>query len=145
MGSILLAPVTAHGKCGTKSLSAQQRKESTDLAHSVPELVLIVSALLAGIPLLALLPEAQSPSGGLLAAVALCLVASFTLAQKARTVSSAEHVEPIMGMALRRLMIFTAALALVLGGPASGGWLAAILALGGFPLAVGLRRVFPPS
>lgn len=48
-----------------------------------------------------------------------------------------------MGVALRRLLVFAAALSCLAGGP-HGGWVALGI-LGGFPVAWGLRRVFPPS
>ncbi len=48
-----------------------------------------------------------------------------------------------MGMALRRLLIFTAALAMARGTP-HAFW-AALLILGGYPISYGLRRLFPPS
>lgn len=52
-------------------------------------------------------------------------------------------VGPVMGMALRRLLLFTSAVAFLSGSPA--GWIGGVLLLGGFPSSHALRRVFPPS
>ncbi len=48
-----------------------------------------------------------------------------------------------MGMALRRLLIFASATAMMRGGAA--GVSVSLLILGGYPLSYALRRVFPPS
>jgi 4-hydroxybenzoate polyprenyltransferase len=48
-----------------------------------------------------------------------------------------------MGMALRRLLVFTAAASLARGTPA--GFLVSTAILLGYPLSYGLRRAFPPS
>ncbi len=56
-----------------------------------------------------------------------------------------ELVGQCMGMALRRLLVFTAACALLVTGP---GWTPAFVAgciLAGYPLSFALRKVFPPS
>jgi 4-hydroxybenzoate polyprenyltransferase len=50
-----------------------------------------------------------------------------------------------MGLALRRLLAFSAACALLAVGRGVGPWIAAGIALAGYPLSFGLRRVFPPS
>ena len=54
-------------------------------------------------------------------------------------------VERAMGSLLRRLLVFTAACALLglAWGPAPG--IVAALALLGYPVSYGLRKVFPPS
>lgn len=49
------------------------------------------------------------------------------------------------GMALRRLLLFTAACTLAHRGPLIDGVLVAGAILAGFPLATALRRVFPPT
>jgi len=55
-------------------------------------------------------------------------------------------VEAAMGVALRRLLVFTAALCCLVGEPTEPtGLLAGVGILLGFPLSWGLRRVFPPS
>ena len=48
-----------------------------------------------------------------------------------------------MGMALRRLLVFTAAVCVLRGTP--HGLVVAALILTGYPLSFGLRKVFPPS
>jgi hypothetical protein len=47
------------------------------------------------------------------------------------------------GLALRRLLVFTAAVALSAGGSAS--WIVAGAILCGYPVSFALRGVFPPS
>ncbi|MFT7676103.1 MAG: 4-hydroxybenzoate polyprenyltransferase [Planctomycetota bacterium] len=107
--------------------------------------LLIASLLLLGAPLIYLVPGLTSAPGGLAAATLLCLLASKGLLAKLGTIEHREQVGPLMGMALRRLMVLTAALGLAAGGPGAGGWLAAGLALLGFPISHLLRRAFPPS
>lgn len=48
-----------------------------------------------------------------------------------------------MGMALRRLLVFTSAVAVVTGG--RDGMIVGLILLAGYPLSHALRRVFPPS
>lgn len=107
--------------------------------------LLIAALLLAGAPLVYLIPNLEPAPAGLVAASLLCLVACRGLLAKLGKIEHAEQVGPVMGMALRRLMVLTAALALAAGGPGTGGWLAAGVALLGFPISHLLRRVFPPS
>ncbi len=54
-----------------------------------------------------------------------------------------EELGPLMGLALRRLLIFTAATAVATG--TTAGWVTGLLVLAGYPLSHALRRVFPPS
>jgi 4-hydroxybenzoate polyprenyltransferase len=56
---------------------------------------------------------------------------------------SREDVTWATGLGLRRLLVFTAAVALSAGGPAA--WIAATAILAGYPVAYALRGVFPPS
>ena len=60
----------------------------------------------------------------------------------ARTWDSGD-ILPVMGMALRRLMVFSAVVAVVSG--SLDGWVGAGLILLGLPLSARLRRTFPPS
>jgi 4-hydroxybenzoate polyprenyltransferase len=53
------------------------------------------------------------------------------------------RVVQAMGMALRRLLIFSASLALLRGTPA--GLVVCLAILAGYPLSFALRKVFPPS
>jgi 4-hydroxybenzoate polyprenyltransferase len=53
------------------------------------------------------------------------------------------RVMQAMGMALRRLLILTATLALLRGTPA--GAIACVAILAGYPVSFALRKVFPPS
>ena len=61
----------------------------------------------------------------------------------APTVWTTALVERVMGVLLRRLLVFTAALALAAG--SLDGLIAAGAILCGYPLSFALRRVFPPS
>jgi 4-hydroxybenzoate polyprenyltransferase len=81
-------------------------------------------------------------------ALALALAGAFALfrtADATRTWTRG-HVERAMGLALRRLLVASAVVALL--GWRPGSWdapLAAAAILSGYPIAVGLRRAFPPS
>ncbi len=99
--------------------------------------------------LLAELPLTSEPSWPMRARMAVPLalagLGSFGLFQAARglTVRRAEDVQRLAGMALRRLLVASAALA---AGAASLAGLAIALAiLCGYPLSLALRRVFPPT
>lgn len=102
-------------------------------------------ALLALSPLLAWALGTRPTPGGLLIAVPLAIAAAASLLRRALAIHTASDVGPVMGLALRRLLILTAVFALAAGGPGPAGWWAAALALAGFPLSHALRRVFPPS
>ncbi len=56
---------------------------------------------------------------------------------------SPRGIQQVMGMALRRLLVFTAAVAVLPGTRAA--WIVAALILCGYPLSFLLRRAFPPS
>ncbi len=56
---------------------------------------------------------------------------------------SARAIQRLMGMALRRLLLFTAAVAVLPG--TRDAWIVAALILCGYPLSFLLRRAFPPS
>jgi 4-hydroxybenzoate polyprenyltransferase len=49
------------------------------------------------------------------------------------------------GMALRRLLVFTASCAIISGAPEHRGWILAAAILAGYPISSALRRVFPPT
>ncbi len=96
----------------------------------------------------ALLPTPTGYDSGIVARVAAFTVGAFgavglVRAGLARTDWTPNDVLPVMGMALRRLLVFTASVALLTG--TTAGWVGAGLILAGFPLSHGLRRVFPPS
>jgi hypothetical protein len=93
----------------------------------------------------ALILAASPAVGRSLAAFALCCWGAFglvVLARRTTTWSSAE-VTRATGFGLRRLLVFTAALALAAGGSAGPFVAAGILA--GYPISYALRGVFPPS
>jgi hypothetical protein len=78
-------------------------------------------------------------------ALALCLAAASGLLRAALARERWSHGEVArdVGAGLRRLLVATAALSLCAGAPGSG--IVALAILAGYPLAHGLRRVFPPS
>jgi len=49
------------------------------------------------------------------------------------------------GMALRRLLVFTASCALIAAAPGATGLILAAVILAGYPISSALRRVFPPT
>jgi hypothetical protein len=49
------------------------------------------------------------------------------------------------GMALRRLLVFTAGCAIISDAPEHLGWILAAVILAGYPISSALRRVFPPT
>lgn len=88
--------------------------------------------------------DTSRPLAGL-AAVCLTGAAAAGLVHRARIVSewSPAEVQGAMGLALRRLLVMTAAFALASGPPE--GQLVALGILLGYPLSWGLRGAFPPS
>jgi 4-hydroxybenzoate polyprenyltransferase len=56
-----------------------------------------------------------------------------------------ERVEYAMGCALRRLLLFALSGVLLVATERPDVWITAALVLAGYPLALALRRVFPPS
>lgn len=74
--------------------------------------------------------------------VAIALIAPLRLAWKTRRWEPAQVLRT-MGMLLRRLLVFTAALAL--STESRTGLIACALILCGYPLSFALRKVFPPS
>lgn len=82
------------------------------------------------------------------AALALALAGAYALLRTARATRdwTRADVERSMGLALRRLLVASAVVALLALRPGSwDGAIAAALILLGYPLAHGLRRAFPPS
>jgi 4-hydroxybenzoate polyprenyltransferase len=124
----------------------------TDLGRRPARLLTAAALLLVALPLppvfLSLLQSPPAPSPHPASAVAALLVAAagaFGLLRAAR--KSLPWTPPdvlrAMGLALRRLLLCTAAAAL-LAPPPDGAVVAAAI-LCGYPVAHGLRRVFPPS
>ncbi len=93
--------------------------------------------------------DARRPSALQFDPVALAVAAAgaWALARAAWStrVWNAAQCGRFTGLALRRLLVFTAACALAHRGPQHDGWLVAAAILAGFPLAGALRRVFPPT
>jgi 4-hydroxybenzoate polyprenyltransferase len=117
--------------------------EDQELAYA-PGLALLAAALLALPPALpATLPAARAAS----ALVAWSGAAGlFLLVRRTRGAWARASVMRAMGMALRRLLVLTAALTLCAWRPPDPApLLVAAAILCGYPAAWGLRRVFPPS
>jgi len=124
-------------------LSRLEDGQDAGLAGGRPRRLLFAAAavLLAagGLPVGAAGPGAR--------AAALLLAGAGAWGLTARALSPAPWtpaaVGAAMGLALRRLLVFTAACALLAGTPA--GWIAAGAILLGYPLSWSLREAFPPS
>ena len=107
--------------------------------------------LVIGLASLALLPPFDVRAhgwGARMACAVVALTAALGLARTAlsRTEWTRADVERAMGMCLRRLLAFTAALAaLAWNPPARDALIVAALILSGYAVSAGLRRVFPPS
>ena len=98
------------------------------------------------LPLVGLLLPVTTVRGSAAAAILAVLAALGLLRAAARRQPwDRRAVQGAMGRALRRLLLFTAALALLPldGGPAPP--LTALAILAGYPLSHALRRIFPPS
>jgi 4-hydroxybenzoate polyprenyltransferase len=119
-----------------------------------PTLVAVSAALLLALPLLPLPALAEVPAAGALAGVARHGRALAGLVAAAGALGllraalrpgpwTRPRVMQTMGMALRRLLVFTAAAALLRGTP--HGSIVALAILAGYPLSFALRRAFPPS
>ena len=100
--------------------------------------------MLLAAPCAALLHPLESPLR-LIAALLLAISGALGLVHAARRsgVWSSDDLTRATGLGLRRLLVFTAAVALSAGGPAS--WIVAGAILCGYPVSFALRGVFPPS
>ena len=113
-----------------------------EVDHARARSFLLVAAAL--LVLVGCLPPYDAALGARFGAQGLALFGALGLGRAALSAEwSAGRVEAAMGIALRRLLVFTAAASCLAGGP-QGLWVAAGI-LCGFPVAWGLRRVFPPS
>lgn len=103
-----------------------------------------IGGALAALALATLLPGPGGPyaRGAAAFVVALALVAPLKLVLQAREWTHT-RVIGVMGLLLRRLLVFTAVLALLTGWP--WGVLTAALIGCGYPVSFGLRKLFPPS
>lgn len=146
-GPWLLAPAVYFAYVFLVSLGGrlEDGESQANVATMGPATLGSAGVLLALTPAAAWAVGTTSPPGGAALAWPLALLAAAGLLQRALRIRKAGDVGPVMGLALRRLLVLTAIFALVAGGPGAGGWAAAALALAGFPLSHALRRVFPPS
>jgi hypothetical protein len=127
------------------SLGRLEDAPAAVLASSRPAVQLGVAALLLAASPLAALVLRPIAAWSLLAALALAALGAAGLAARARHDGawSGAEVTRATGLGLRRLLVFTAALALASGG--REGALAAAALLAGYPVSYALRGVFPPS
>lgn len=81
------------------------------------------------------------------AALAVAAAASWSLLRAAATTRDWTRAAcgRFTGLALRRLLVFTAVCVLSHRREAPDGWILALAILAGFPLSAALRRVFPPT
>jgi hypothetical protein len=112
---------------------------------SRPSIHLAIAALLLTTAPFAALLQPQAARLRLWAAVVLAAVGSAGLLGAAQGFStwSGPEVTRATGLALRRLLVFTAAVALSAGG--ADGWIVAGAILSGYPVSYALRGLFPPS
>ena len=111
-------------------------------------LVLSAALMLALLPFLPPFSSAGHALGARFASAALALPAAITLARPAltRRLGTRQQIETAMGLALRRLSIFGAALAaLAWHPPAFDAAIVAAAILAGYAVSARLRVVFPPS
>lgn len=124
----------------------EDEEDGRPLGRRPQRFLLTAATLLASVPLLGLLVEGATPLGAACAA-GLAWPGAWGLAQAARRSEpwTRGAVGASMGLALRRLLVFTGgcALLLVQAGPAP--LVVAAVALAGYPASYALRRVFPPS
>lgn len=145
-GLVLLPPILYAGY--VLALSHVARLEDADEARrrsARPGVLLHLAAiLLLSAPCAAILHPLESPLR-LVAAVLLVVSGALGLMQAARRsgVWSGPELTRATGLGLRRLLVFTAAVALSAGGPAA--WIVAGAILCGYPVSYALRGVFPPS
>lgn len=118
--------------------------ESRDPLARRPAKFLVGAAVALGLPaLLVLLTRGFSTAR--LASALLSILGASALARAALATEIWTRAEVMrcMGLALRRLLVFTAAVALLPDVPA--GWIVAAAILCGYPLSFALRGIFPPS
>ena len=89
------------------------------------------------------LPWTAGPGPWLGMVLGVCGAAGLIRAAHARATWTQAEVARDVGAGLRRLLVVTACLSLCRTAP--GAWAVALAILAGYPLAHGLRRLFPPS
>jgi len=127
------------------SLGRLEDAPESVLRSSRPAVQLAVAALLLAASPAAALVRRPIETWNLLAAFALACFGAVGLNARARRsgIWSDAEVTRATGLGLRRLLVFSAALALATGGREGVVVAAAILA--GYPISYALRGVFPPS
>jgi 4-hydroxybenzoate polyprenyltransferase len=145
----LLAPALLYGAyvfVVSRLGRLEDREDPRPLGQRPARALNSAALLLAATPLLALVLPGATAWGAVLAAF-LAWPAAKGLARAARRREpwTRAAVGANMGLALRRLLIFTASCALIQVevGPAPA--IVVVLALAGYPASFALRRVFPPS
>ncbi len=123
--------------------------EDNDVRGARPKALVLSASIM--LMLVALLPPFESSIhtlGARLVSIALAFPASLTLSRAAFTSRAwtRTDVERAMGLALRRFLMFAAALAALAWQPPHwDALIVAALILAGYAIAASLRKVFPPS
>lgn len=140
-----LAPALAYGLYVffvSRLARLEDLPPQTELGDEPARRLRPAAVLLSALPLAAL--GAHPPLWALAAALCLTTAGAAGLFDRARAGASwsVAQVGPVVGLALRRLLVATAALALL--APPDGTWVCGLILLG-YPLSFALRRVFPPT
>jgi len=147
---VRLLPAATYGAYvfAVSSLGRLEDAPRETVERSRPSLHLTVAGILLALGPAVVLLDARGGSFGsprIAGAFALAILGAsglFATALRRRTWSSSELTQAT-GLGLRRLLVFSAALALLAGGGA--GPVVAALILAGYPLSYLLRGAFPPS
>lgn len=144
---ILLVPAAAYGAYvfAVSSLARLEDAPESVLQSSRPSLQLGLAALILAASPITALALRPSEMWSLFAALVLACLGAAGLAARARHPGpwSGAEVTRATGLGLRRLLVFSSALALATGG--REGVFVAVAILAGYPVSYWLRGVFPPS
>ncbi len=124
----------------------EDREDRIEERRLHPRWIVLGAALLLFAPPVLFLPsdESERTTLSLLASLTLAAAGAAGLVRRASASDwSPRSIQGLMGMALRRLLVFSAAVAVLPG--TEHAWVASAVILCGYPLSHVLRRVFPPS
>lgn len=143
--AVLCSLYFAYVFCLSRLGRMEDAEDAAPLGRRPSVLLSACALVLIAVPLTPRWPESGAARA---LAFALTGLAAIGLARTAWTTRhwSRAAIESAMGMALRRLLVFTAAVALLALRPNVVAPIAVALAvLAGYPFSRGLRRIFPPS